>query len=52
MEHALSLFPDGLPNLETLKQHNKGRDVPPETSWIWGEDDEVRKDCIAVPDFG
>ncbi|THX23339.1 hypothetical protein D6D10_10340 [Aureobasidium pullulans] len=50
MEHALSLFPDGLPNLETLKQHNKGRDVPPETSWIWGEDDEIGRINLLTPE--
>jgi len=41
MEHALKIFPNGLPNLEQLLAYNKGKDVPPETSWIWGKDDEV-----------
>ena len=42
MEHALSLFGNKLPTLAELKAHNKGRDVAPETAWIWGDDDEVR----------
>lgn len=30
-----------LPTLEELRETNKGKDVPPETAWIWGADDEV-----------
>jgi hypothetical protein len=41
MEHALKLFPDGLPTLEQIKDFNKNSDVPPETAWIWGKDDEI-----------
>jgi hypothetical protein len=41
METAKKLFPNGLPKLEQLKAFNEGKDVPPETAWIWGETDEV-----------
>lgn len=41
MEHAIKSFPDGLPSLEQVAAYNKGKDIPRETSWIWGEDDEV-----------
>ena len=41
MEKINVLFPKGLPTLEELKAYNKSSDVPPETAWIWGEDDEV-----------
>ena len=40
MDHARKTFPDGLPSLEQLRSFN-GPDVPPETAWIWGKDDEV-----------
>lgn len=40
MDIALSKFPNGLPTLEQLKSLNEGTGVPPETSWIWGKDDE------------
>jgi hypothetical protein len=42
MEHALQQFGGKLPSLEVLKKHNEGRNVCPETAWIWGKDDEVR----------
>jgi hypothetical protein len=41
MDQAIKTFPDGLPNLAQLATYNKGKDVPVETSWIWGSDDEV-----------
>lgn len=41
MEHVLGTFQNKLPTLTEIKNHNKGRDVPPETAWIWGKDDEV-----------
>jgi len=41
MENAKALFPQGLPTLSELKKANEGKNVPPETSWIWGADDEV-----------
>jgi hypothetical protein len=40
MEVAMQKFPKGLPTLEELKNWNTS-DVPPETAWIWGKDDEV-----------
>jgi hypothetical protein len=40
MEVAMQKFPKGLPTLEELKKWNTS-DVPPETAWIWGKDDEV-----------
>jgi hypothetical protein len=33
-------FPNGLPTLQDLKKHN-GPEVPEETAWIWGPEDEV-----------
>jgi hypothetical protein len=48
MEHAKKLFPRGLPTLEELKTFNAGKDVPPETAWIWGKDDEVRLSVIQM----
>ncbi|KAH0287576.1 hypothetical protein M436DRAFT_35268 [Aureobasidium namibiae CBS 147.97] len=50
MEHALKIFPNGLPNLEQLVAYNKGKDVPPETSWIWGRDDEIGRINLLTPD--
>ncbi|KAJ9143786.1 hypothetical protein NKR23_g6400 [Pleurostoma richardsiae] len=50
MEHALGLFPAGLPTLEELKVHNKDSDVPPETAWIWGKDDEIGRINMLTPD--
>jgi hypothetical protein len=41
MEHAQKTFPSGFPTLAELKNFNAGKDVPPETAWIWGDDDEV-----------
>jgi hypothetical protein len=41
MDQAMKTFPDGLPNLAQLATYNKGKDVPVETSWIWGSDDEA-----------
>lgn len=41
MEHAQKAFPRGLPTLAELKDFNAGQDVPPETAWIWGDNDEV-----------
>lgn len=41
MDVALSAFPDGLPSLDQLKLMNTGKGIPLETSWIWGNDDEV-----------
>ncbi|KAI5240368.1 hypothetical protein E4T42_08414 [Aureobasidium subglaciale] len=49
MEHALTLFPDGLPTLERLKQHNEGRGVPSETAWIWGKEDEIGRINLLTP---
>jgi hypothetical protein len=40
MDIATARFPNGLPTLEELKRLN-GPDVPAETAWIWGSDDEV-----------
>lgn len=42
MDIALKTFPNGLPTLEELKHYNSP-DVPEETAWIWGSDDEVSK---------
>ncbi len=41
MEIVNEAFIGGLPTLEELKVYNKGSDVPPETAWIWGKNDEV-----------
>ena len=41
MEFMKSKFPKGLPTLKELRATNAGKDVPPETAWIWGENDEV-----------
>lgn len=41
MEHALETFQNKLPTLAQIREHNEGSDVPPETAWIWGKDDEV-----------
>ena len=41
MDQAMQKFPDGLPKLAQLAAYNKGKDVPVETSWIWGSDDEA-----------
>jgi len=41
MEAVTARFPNGLPTLAELKEINKGKDVPLETAWIWGPDDEV-----------
>ena len=38
-----------LPTLEQIRQLNKGRDVPPEAAWIWGEDDEASDESIVLP---
>lgn len=43
MDTVTALFPGGLPTLAGLKELNKGKDIPPETAWIWGPDDEVGK---------
>jgi len=40
MDVAKKKFPNGLPTLEELKKSNAS-DVPPETAWIYGEQDEV-----------
>jgi hypothetical protein len=42
MDTVLKTFPNGLPTLEELKHYNSS-DVPEETAWIWGADDEVSK---------
>jgi hypothetical protein len=42
MEYARKKFPNGLPSLSEIKKLNEGKNVPPETAWIWGADDEVR----------
>ena len=34
-------FPNGLPSLKELKVANAGKDIPCETFWISGENDEV-----------
>jgi hypothetical protein len=41
MDIVKATFPNGLPTLDELKAFNNGKGVPPETAWIWGEDDEV-----------
>jgi hypothetical protein len=41
MEFMKAQFPNGLPTLKELKAANTGKEVPPETAWIWGKDDEV-----------
>jgi hypothetical protein len=43
MDIVKAKFPNGLPTLAELKANNSGKGVPPETAWIWGEDDEVCK---------
>ncbi|KKA24601.1 hypothetical protein T310_1348 [Rasamsonia emersonii CBS 393.64] len=50
MEHAKKLFPNGLPTLEELKAFNAGKDVPPETAWIWGENDELGRINLLTPE--
>lgn len=42
MENVQKNFPKGLPTLAELAVLNKGKDVPPETAWIWGSEDDVR----------
>lgn len=49
MEVVLKKFPNGLPTLEQIRKYNKGSDVPLETAWIWGEDDEVRLSLQRLP---
>lgn len=41
MEFMKAQFPKGLPSLKELLMLNAEKDVPPETAWIWGKDDEV-----------
>ncbi|KAI1359000.1 hypothetical protein F5Y08DRAFT_93100 [Xylaria arbuscula] len=50
MDHVLKLFPGGLPTLEQIKESNKGKDVPLETAWIWGEKDEVGRLNMLTPE--
>ncbi|CAK7204040.1 hypothetical protein SEUCBS139899_006791 [Sporothrix eucalyptigena] len=50
MEHVKKNFPKGLPTLAELAEHNKGKDVPPETAWIWGEDDDIGRINLLTPD--
>lgn len=40
MDVVKAKFPNGLPTLEELKAYNS-KDVPAETAWIWGDEDEV-----------
>jgi len=49
METVKKLFPKGLPTLAELKEFNKGKDVPPETAWIWGKDDELGRINLLTP---
>lgn len=42
MDQVKKDFPNGLPKLADLAVLNARKDVPPETAWIWGKDDEVR----------
>jgi hypothetical protein len=46
MDIATKKFPNGLPTLEELKKYNSS-DVPAETAWIWGKDDEVRMTLVS-----
>jgi hypothetical protein len=48
MEIASKSFPKGLPTLEEVKALNAGLDVPPETAWFWGKDDEASFSLKAV----
>ncbi|KAL1963342.1 hypothetical protein VTN77DRAFT_8463 [Rasamsonia byssochlamydoides] len=50
MDHAKKLFPNGLPKLDELKAFNEGKDVPPETAWIWGENDELGRINLLTPE--
>ncbi|RLL98504.1 hypothetical protein CFD26_106026 [Aspergillus turcosus] len=50
MEHAQKTFPRGLPTLAELKNFNAGKDVPPETAWIWGDDDELGRINLLTPE--
>ncbi|KAN0099539.1 hypothetical protein V8E51_013314 [Hyaloscypha variabilis] len=49
MEVAMKKFPKGLPTLEELKKWNTS-DVPPETAWIWGKDDEIGRINLLTPE--
>lgn len=41
MDAVKKSFPNGLPTLAELAVLNKGKDVPPETAWIFGKEDDV-----------
>ena len=41
MDTSRQQLPDSLPTLEEIQALNKGKDIPPETAWIWSEKDEV-----------
>ncbi|KAH8666754.1 hypothetical protein BX600DRAFT_397622 [Xylariales sp. PMI_506] len=48
MDPVLEAFPGGLPTLGELKAFNSP-DVPPETAWIWGKDDEIGRINLLTP---
>ncbi|KAG9254757.1 putative cyclase-domain-containing protein [Emericellopsis atlantica] len=50
MENALKKFPGGLPTLEQIRESNKGSDLPLETAWIWGPDDEIGRINLLTPE--
>ncbi|KAI9152265.1 hypothetical protein HJFPF1_09494 [Paramyrothecium foliicola] len=50
MEHALKLFPDGLPTLEQVRKFNVDSTVPSDTAWIWGKDDEIGRVNLLTPE--
>ncbi|CAK7234102.1 hypothetical protein SCUCBS95973_008821 [Sporothrix curviconia] len=50
MEHVKKSFPKGLPTLAELAEYNKGKDVPPETAWIWGEEDDIGRINLLTPE--
>ncbi|EFW98844.1 hypothetical protein CMQ_4696 [Grosmannia clavigera kw1407] len=50
MEKVKKDFPNGLPKLADLAILNAGKDVPPETAWIWGKDDELGRINLLTPE--
>ncbi|RFU34864.1 hypothetical protein B7463_g1440, partial [Scytalidium lignicola] len=50
MDVVKAKFPKGLPTLQELQTYNEGADVPPETAWIWGMDDEIGRINLLTPE--
>ncbi|KAL1296809.1 hypothetical protein AAFC00_004435 [Neodothiora populina] len=50
MDQALAKFPKGLPTLKKLAEYNQGSNVPPETAWFWGIEDEIGRLNLLTPE--